>query len=141
MFPIAAVELSDVIVIVATLTSAVGVLATAIAYMFWSKLNVMEKRIVEIDKNQGDEVKGLAAHLAAAATNLDIKIAAQDVRVTQRHDATTARVFERIENVEKLAIANDKEVRRDISDVSVTVAGFGAAYVPRREFEEYKKEG
>lgn len=141
MFLIADITLSnEVMAIIGTLVTVIGVLITVIAWFFWGKIKEVEESLTALEKQSAANATATDAKIQAIQTNSDIKIAALDVRMVNKHDTTTARVFERIEANEKLAVQNEKEIRRDISDINVTVAGFGGAYTPRREFEDFKKE-
>lgn len=141
MFFIADITLSnEVLAILTALVTVIGALISVIAWFFWGKIKEVEEASAALGKQSAASVAAADARIQAVQANADIKIAALDVRLVQKHDATTARVFERIEMNEKLGVQNDKEIRRDISDINVTVAGFGGAYTPRREFEDFKNK-
>lgn len=57
-----------------------------------------------------------------------------------KHDESFARVYARVEIVERDMHRVEVSTKKQISDLEVTTAGFGSSYVTRRELEQVREE-
>jgi hypothetical protein len=108
----------DLIIIVLAVLGFIGALLGIIYRLHSSTVDKLEAEIAAANKKIDDEVK-------------------ERIR---KHDDTYARVFTRLETVEKDAHRIEVATQKQVSDLEVTTAGFGAIYATRREFESLRDE-
>jgi hypothetical protein len=109
----------DVITIVIFALTCLGGLMGLIYRLHTSTVKVLEDKIAAADKKIDDEK-------------------AERIR---KHDETYARVFTRLETVEKDAHRIEISTQQQVSDLEITTAGFGSIYATRRELENLRDEG
>jgi divalent metal cation (Fe/Co/Zn/Cd) transporter len=128
----AAVEFDTVVTISIALLGVCGTLVGIVWNMLTNKVDALEKKLEEVQKNTSSElkteIKDLGQKMDASVTRLDLAITTERAERTNKHDELAKRVFDKIER-------NDEKT----SDLSETVAGIGAVYVTRSEFLQQKK--
>lgn len=119
-------------VLVAIVVFTLGIIGALLSIIYKLHTGTIRDLMTRLAKVEGDvEIK---------AENLQKKLDDETAARHKKHEESFIRVYGRIETLEKETHQTALATQKQISDLEITTAGFGATYVTRRDLEQLRDE-